>query len=217
MFRSVSGIWLTFCCLLIVISPVCLWLYTYYDAGYRENLPDHCKHSIWWYFSTIFHYFDTKWLYMWPALAKQGTSWCNVWFTHLLLLGWMQTIACYMVFPTLSIQRLQRIQNSAARLVARHQFIKRNQDDINLLCCNELHLLPVIDCIVFKILLLTYKSLHSMAPDYISDLFTLISLIGLFAQHHSFFCKFHVASQLYTMVSVPFPPRLQNYGMPCLC
>ncbi|XP_072045669.1 transmembrane protein 220-like [Amphiura filiformis] len=44
--RSMSGAWLSAFCIPVVVSPVCLWLYTYYDEAYREKLPDHCKQAL---------------------------------------------------------------------------------------------------------------------------------------------------------------------------
>ncbi len=43
----------------------------------------------------------------------------------------------------------------------------------------ELHLLPVEKRIVFKILLLTFKCLHSLAPSYLSDLIVKKPSLGL--------------------------------------
>ena len=61
--------------------------------------------------------------------------------------------------PKYQIQRLQSVQNCAARLVKRYPKF-------------ELHWLPVEHRIVFKILLLVFKSLNNLAPSYISDLLT---------------------------------------------
>ena len=63
------------------------------------------------------------------------------------------------------IQRLQRIQNSAARLVTR-----TNRDDHIAPVLKGLHWLPVQERIMFKILLLTYKTIHGSAPSYLSEL-----------------------------------------------
>ena len=67
--------------------------------------------------------------------------------------------------PSTEIQKLQRIQNSAARLV------------VKCTCTNHispflynLHWLPVSDRISFKILLLTYKAINGLAPSYVTRL-----------------------------------------------
>ena len=69
--------------------------------------------------------------------------------------------------PKYQIQRLQSVQNCAARLVKRYpKFGHISQ------LLFELHWLPVEHRIVFKILLLVFKSLNNLAPSYISDLLT---------------------------------------------
>ena len=67
--------------------------------------------------------------------------------------------------PKYLINRLQLLQNSAARLVT----LTRRQEHITPIL-RSLHWLPVHYRIVFKILLLTYKALHGLAPNYIRDL-----------------------------------------------
>ena len=67
--------------------------------------------------------------------------------------------------PKRLIQRLQRIQNTAARLVTR-----TNRDDHITPVLKGLHWLPVQERIMFKILLLTYKTIHGSAPSYLSVL-----------------------------------------------
>jgi hypothetical protein len=67
--------------------------------------------------------------------------------------------------PECDINRLQRVLNNAARLVTN----SRKHEHITPVL-KELHWLPVSLRIVFKILLITYKSLHGDAPMYLSDL-----------------------------------------------
>ena len=69
--------------------------------------------------------------------------------------------------PNNLMERLQRIQNSAARLVSR----TRRQDHITPVLIN-LHWLPIKCRIDFKILLLVYKTFHGEAPVYICKLLT---------------------------------------------
>ena len=71
----------------------------------------------------------------------------------------------YIHLPDYLINRLQRIQNSAARLVT----LSRKCVHITPVLQN-LHWLPVSQRIVFKVLLFTYKILHDEAPSYLSDL-----------------------------------------------
>ena len=63
------------------------------------------------------------------------------------------------------LSQLQRVQNSAARLVTK---TKRRQHITPVLI--ELHWLPVRHRIEYKVLLLTFNSLHGLAAPYLSDL-----------------------------------------------
>jgi hypothetical protein len=63
------------------------------------------------------------------------------------------------------IGKLQRVQNSAARLIlrlGRREHITRHLRD--------LHWLPVKRRIEFKVLVLVYRCLHGLAPQYLADL-----------------------------------------------
>ena len=60
------------------------------------------------------------------------------------------------------------VQNAAARLVSG----TKKYDHITPVL-NELHWLPVGFRIKYKIILLTYKALHGMAPSYICDMLQL--------------------------------------------
>ena len=65
----------------------------------------------------------------------------------------------------LALSKLQRVQNMAARMVMR---IKKCEHITPIL--KELHWLPVEHRIQFKVLLLTFKSIHGDAPAYLSEL-----------------------------------------------
>ena len=67
--------------------------------------------------------------------------------------------------PSSLLARLQRVQNSATRLIYN---VSRTFSSSPLLI--NLHWLPVKHRILFKILLITYKAIHSLAPDYIIQL-----------------------------------------------
>ena len=67
--------------------------------------------------------------------------------------------------PNYLIQRLQAVQNCAARLVSCKPRYARATPILR-----ELHWLPVESRIIFKILLLVYKSLNNLAPAYINSL-----------------------------------------------
>ena len=67
--------------------------------------------------------------------------------------------------PAHLLKRLQLVQNSAARLVCRE---RRNCHVTPLL--SDLHWLPIKQRIDFKVMSLTFRSLHSLAPEYVSEL-----------------------------------------------
>ena len=67
--------------------------------------------------------------------------------------------------PKYLIQRLQHVQNAAARLLASSSRFEHVTPILM-----HLHWLPVCQRIKFKIILLTYKALHNCAPLYIKDL-----------------------------------------------
>ena len=67
--------------------------------------------------------------------------------------------------PNTSLCKLQKIQNSAARLI----FMANKYDHITPLL-KSLHWLPIKYRIQFKILLFTYKAVNKLAPKYICDL-----------------------------------------------
>ncbi len=62
------------------------------------------------------------------------------------------------------INKLQMVQNAAARVLTR----TRKYDHISLVL-SALHLLPIKLRIDFKILLITYKALNGLAPQYLSE------------------------------------------------
>ena len=67
--------------------------------------------------------------------------------------------------PKYQIDKLQRLQNTTARLVAG----TRRSDHIKPVL-KDLHWLPIQSRIIFKILLMSYKSIHGLAPKYLTSL-----------------------------------------------
>ena len=67
--------------------------------------------------------------------------------------------------PDYIVGKLQRVQNTAARILTR----TRKCDHISPVL-RSLHWLPVAQRIQFKILTLTFKCLHNKAPQYLMDL-----------------------------------------------
>ena len=67
--------------------------------------------------------------------------------------------------PDKDISKLQRIQNSAARLVS----MSSKYNHITPIL-KELHWLPIPARIHYKVILLTFKAIHGLAPTYLSEL-----------------------------------------------
>jgi len=70
--------------------------------------------------------------------------------------------------PNKEISKIQRVQNSAARLVTK----ARRADHITPIL-RKLHWLPVRKRFIFKIFLFTYKILNGLAPCYLAELINL--------------------------------------------
>ena len=77
----------------------------------------------------------------------------------------IHSVALLYGLPKYLIQRLQTVQNCAARLVSCKPRYARATPILR-----ELHWLPVESRIILKILLLVYKSLNNLAPAYINSL-----------------------------------------------
>jgi len=71
--------------------------------------------------------------------------------------------------PKQQLNRIQRIQNAAARVISR----TKKFDHITPVLMN-LHWLPIAERINFKIILLAFKALHGMAPKYIQDMVKIV-------------------------------------------
>ena len=73
--------------------------------------------------------------------------------------------ALFVGAPKYVMNRLQRVQNMVARLVSGqglYDHITETRFD--------LHWLPVIERVHFKVLLLTYKAMNNLAPSYLTEL-----------------------------------------------
>ena len=71
----------------------------------------------------------------------------------------------YHGLPQYQINKLQSIQNTAARIIN-----KLHKHDHITETLKTLHWLPVKSRIIFKIALLTYKTMNNLAPSYLKDL-----------------------------------------------
>ena len=81
--------------------------------------------------------------------------------------------------PAYQLEKLQRVQNDATRLIFKeHKFCHITP------LLQNLHWLPVKFRINFKILLITFKAIHGLAPMYVQDLIS-TKLNGRYALHSS--------------------------------
>ena len=70
------------------------------------------------------------------------------------------------------VNKLQRVQNSAARLVFKtNGFDRKSSDEM----FNELHWLKIRERIVFKVLLIVYKCVNNPAPEELCDMFEFVN------------------------------------------
>ena len=76
----------------------------------------------------------------------------------------LTTVMLFTGLPKGTTERLQLIQNSAARLLTR----TRRREHISPVLA-ALHWLPVTFRVDFKVLLLVYKALHGLGPSYIAN------------------------------------------------
>ena len=108
--------------------------------------------------------------------------------------------------PSCELDKLQRAQNAAARLVT----MASKSDHITPILF-KLHSLPVKERITFKLLLITFKTLHGQAPSYISELLKICNRPVLLDQARSNTCQFPNAT-LYPTVIERFLSRQLNSG-----
>ena len=103
--------------------------------------------------------------------------------------------------PQLQIDKIQRVQNAAVRLIFEQPKLCHITPVLS-----QLHWLPIKYRIEFKILLMTFKAIHSMAPDYIC---TLIS--------HRKSTGYSLRSSTKVMLEVPSGKILPTLGGRAFC
>ena len=81
-----------------------------------------------------------------------------------------QQIGLLIDLPLTHIQRLQSVQNAAARLIFNLRRCDHITDALIIL-----HWLRVPERIIFKVVTLTYRALHGSAPSYLASSFTCVA------------------------------------------
>ena len=96
---------------------------------------------------------------------------------------------------------MQRVINAAARVVSG---TKKYDHGLTHLLHSELHWLDVADRVTYKLRVTVYKCLHGQAPDYLSELCTLVAAQVAEWQHlHSaIYSLFHGFSSIGTAVAL---------------
>ena len=111
--------------------------------------------------------------------------------------------------PNASNRKLQRVQNGAVRLVLG---AKGYHVNIDYLRRTKLHWLPMKDLIVFKILLLTYKSLNDWHMSTFRTFYPDTNPITPLAQPLNVFSNLHLKYPLVITGNALSLPQHQSYG-----
>ncbi len=96
---------------------------------------------------------------------KQNTNKLEKWEIHFILWLFWELEIMTSTYKDLRERTWQYVQNSAACLITH----TRKNDHITPILYH-LHWLPVSLCINYKMLIVTYKTLHNLGPTYFSDL-----------------------------------------------
>ena len=88
-------------------------------------------------------------------------------FMPLFPLNWTIAMVCFTACPLLKYRNFKDYKTRPPDLL--HE--QKKSDHITPSLVN-LHWLPIEHCVIFKLLLYTYKALHGLAPDYLANLLT---------------------------------------------
>lgn len=116
--------------------------------------------------------------------------------------------------PVVHLGKLQRVQNSAARIICN---ISRSRYDHIMAVLRCLHCLPIEYRISFKVLIITFKEINGAAPEYLSNLInvrkmwkhSLWSNVGIVVELRSVRLKEFLGDR-------HFHPLLLDVGKSCL-
>ena len=71
--------------------------------------------------------------------------------------------------PEVQLKRLQRLQTRAARLITKDSYLVDSKTVLR-----KLYWLPIRARIKYKVILLTFKALNNLAPQYLRDMVTIV-------------------------------------------
>ena len=92
-----------------------------------------------------------------------------------LIISCVDSCNCLLVgTPALTTNKLQRVLNAATKVI----YGGRKFDHLKLLLPDKLHWLKIPERITYELCLLTYNALHGLAPQYLADLYQLLSEIA---------------------------------------
>ena len=110
--------------------------------------------------------------------------------------------------PGTSLYLLQSIQNFAARIICKRSLLFNASRLLH-----DLHWLPVKDRIVFKILVITFKTLSTSSPVYLRSLITFKSPARTLRGHDH--CSVYRALKQSTWATEPLNALLHACGIHC--
>ena len=135
------------------ISKMIKYLGTYLDNGlsFKHHISTKCRVAMW----------NLQWLKpLRPSLTVQA---CTTLVLGLVMSYMDYVNSAFIGLPASDINKMQRVQNAAAKFVLNLKRIDSSTEALK-----TLHWLPIKFRIQFKILLLVYKCLNGQAPSYLS-------------------------------------------------
>ena len=145
---------------MVQISRMFKYLGTFLDNGlsFKHHITTKCRIAMW-------NLQQLKLLQ--PSLTVQA---CMTLVLGLVMSHLDYVNSAFIGLPASDINKMQRVQNAAAKLVLNLKRINSSTEALK-----KLHWLPIKFRIQFKILLLIYKCLNGLAPSYLMELLELKS------------------------------------------
>ena len=148
---------------MVQIGRMIKYLGTFLDNGlsFKHNITTKCRVAMW----------NLQLLKpLWPSRTLQA---CTILALGLVMSHLDYVKSAFIGFPASDINKIQRVQNAAAKFVLNLKRMDSSTEALKIL-----HWLPIKFRIQFKILLLVYKCLNGLAPSYLSELLVLKSTMS---------------------------------------